>query len=183
MNIYNIKKDNVLYFFCFTLLILNFLFYFFIIKAQENKILQLSNSYLSIRKTHMQPLIKSSESKALYAQKKTLSFIYGLPNKKKIADAGKKIINILKQNGFVLNKIIFFPKQIEKYHLLQCSTTLSLYGSYKKCRKVISMLSNLPGLFCIENIEIKKKQNLKEVTFKIKLSTYFNKYKVSPIRK
>ncbi len=176
-----LKKNNCLYFFCFVLLFSNLFFYFFIIKDQESKIIQLSDNYLSIRKKNNKSLINNSESEAAYIQKKISSFIHNLPNKKKIADAGKKIIDILKKNGFILKKIIFIPKHIGDYELLQCSTTFSLNGSYKKCREVINMISDLDGLFCIENIEIKKK-NLNEVIFKIKLSTYFNKYKASAIK-
>jgi Tfp pilus assembly protein PilO len=176
------KKNSLLYFFCFILLFFNIFFYFFIIKAQENKIIQLSNDYLSIRKKSIQFLNNKNENRAIYTQKKILSFIHKLPNKKKIADAGKKLINIFKKNGFTLKKIIFKPKHIGEYGLLQCSTTLSLDGSYKKCRKAISMISDLSGLFCIENIKIKKKKNLKDITLKINLSTYFNKYKESAIK-
>lgn len=155
------------------LLIINIIFYVFIIIDQKNEIIKLKETYINKRK--LETVNKNDESWLFTLINKDLhSFKDNLPTTSAFAESVKELNTVLYKHGLSISNMIFKPEKTEHLDLWKYTTSFKINGTYKKLRSMLADIQNLSGFFCIENLSLQNHSKKNEnVEMSLKISTYF----------
>lgn len=160
---------------CCLILAANLAGYIVVVRGQRNKIDEFHNQYIKIRKLSTQSSKKYRESTGIYLKAKNdlNRFTDLLPAVVHIADKARELNAVLDKHDFSISKLTFTPDKTNALSLWKYTTSFRVTGEYAKLKTLLAEIQNLPGLFCIENLNLKseKDKNLVNMTFRI--ATYF----------
>ena len=179
MNKEQLKKALLRYKFfwtaCCLVLIANVAGYMTIIRSQRNKIDELHNQYVKIRRQNVPPTQKGDDTTAQYLKVKgdVKTFVDMLPPVVTVADKVRELNAALGKHNFSVDKMTFRPIRTSTLSLWKYTTAFTVTGKYSELKVLLADIQNLRGLFCIEKLILNRSKDQERISMTLGIATYF----------
>ena len=156
-------------------LIANVGFYVLVVRGDRNRIDELYDQYIKIRKRDTQAVKKGNDSTSQYfeVQADLKKFVDMLPPVVTVADKARELNAVLGKHNFSVNKMTFRPDKTSTFSLWKYTTSFTVTGKYSELKDLLADIQNLRGLFCIENLTLNRPKDSEHIDMTLSIATYF----------
>lgn len=142
---------------CAIVLALNLMLYVFFTRSQMEQTEALQAAY-SARRQSLAQAGRSAERQSQFnrIQESIAKFREYLPTKTMLPDQVQSLEKMLAGQRLGFERVALKADPLTPQRLWRYVTTLKLKGGYAELKSVLAGIRQLPGLFCIENLIIKR---------------------------
>ncbi|UCD91104.1 MAG: type 4a pilus biogenesis protein PilO [Desulfobacterales bacterium] len=160
---------------CCLVLLVNVVFYIFIIRMERRKVVALHHQYIKIRARDTQSFKRVDKSTAPYlkVRKDLKTFVDMLPPVVTVADKVRELNAVLDKHRFSVNRMTFSPDKTSPFSLWKYTTSFTVSGNYSELKNLLADIQNLRGLFCIESLTLNRPRGNDRIDMTLSIATYF----------
>lgn len=169
-----IKSYRLFWIICGALLLVNVLFYFFVITAESRKSGELQNEFQVARKKVSELRKRQAEVDQFRSMSQAwLAFEESLPGKIQFPEGIQQLKKIITRYRLSSEDLSFRSDAVKDENLVRFATTFKTSGQYADFKRFIGELQAMPGLFCIHKLELRLPGDEKPLEMDIELAAYF----------
>lgn len=171
-----LEEGKYVYLFFFILFVGNVLFYVISVKPRWAEVESLRKSYISLRdeesglKKEMSEKVSLAES-IRQAKLDMREFINNLPPDSATSKIRSELYRIAAKSGISISSVKYSLPDYKDDDLVKYDISFPVTGSYRKIRKFIYLLENMPYLMSINDLSLSSSKE-GGVSVNIKISTY-----------
>ena len=176
-----IKSYRPFWIVCGILLLGNILFYAFFVASGSNQTAQLQNRFQAERKKvsdlrKQQAAVREFQS----MQEDWTAFEDLLPGKIAFPERIQQLKQMLNRYRLKSEDLSFKSDPAKEENLVRFTTTLRTSGEYDDFKHFIGDLQDMPGLFCIQRLDLRQPEGGKPLVMELELSAYFRDDRKTP---
>ncbi|MBL0714200.1 MAG: type 4a pilus biogenesis protein PilO [Desulfosarcina sp.] len=176
-----LKANKRFWLVCAGLIVVNLIFYLFFVAGEFEQINQLQKSYQTRRQdlTEMRKLQLRAENYA-ESQKAWKAFLDRIENKINFPDRIEELTALFHRHNLDPGGLTFKSEKVAGLPLVRFVSAIETSGRYADLKTLLSGIQQLPGLFCIERLDIDKNRKASTLVLKMELAAYFNDPRPGP---
>ena len=121
-------------------LIANVAFYVLIVRGEQNRVDELHDQYIKIRRRDAQPAKGGNDSTSHYLEIMAglKKFVDMLPPVVTVADKARELDAVMDRHNFSVNKMTFRPDKTSTFSLWKYTTSFTVTGSYSELKNLLA---------------------------------------------
>jgi Tfp pilus assembly protein PilO len=169
-----IKTNRLFWIVCGALLLANILFYAIFVASGSSQTAQLQNRFQTERKKVMELRKQQAAIREFQSlQEAWTNFEALLPGKITFPERIQQLKQMLNRYRLHAEDLSFKSDADREKNLVRFTTTLRTSGEYGDFKHFIGDLQALPGLFCIQRLDLRQPEGGKPLEMELELSAYF----------
>jgi len=159
----------------------NILFYAFFVASGASHTTQLQNRFKAEREKVMELRKQQAAIQEFQSmQKAWTAFEDYLPGKIAFPERIQQLKQMLNRYGLRSEDLSFRSDPVKDQNLVRFTTTLRTSGEYGNFKRFIGDLQAMPGLFCINRLDLRQPENGSALEMELELSAYFRNDRKAP---
>ena len=176
-----VKAHRLFWVACGVLLLANILFYAFFVASGSSQSAQLQNRFQVERKKVSELRKQQAAFREFQSMQEAWSdFETLLPEKIAFPERIQQLKQMLNRYRLQSEDLSFKSDPVKEENLVRFTTTLRTSGEYGDFKLFIGDLQALPGLFCIQRLDLRQPEGGKPLEMEMELSAYFRDDRKAP---